>query len=149
MKRILFSVVCIFLIPAVFAEAGMADKNAPLIQAAEKGNLPEVQVALNNGADINATLIKKYYGIFVKGVTALIAASENGHAEVVKFLLEKGADVNIKNTDGLTALMVTSQKGHMDVIKLLLEKGADVNVEDTNGVTSLMVTSQDWIPPDN
>jgi ankyrin repeat protein len=127
MKRILFSIVCIFLIPAVFAEAGMADKNAPLIQAAEKGNLPEVQVALDNGADINATLIKKYYGIFVKGVTALIAASENGHAEIVKLLLNKGANLKAKTTiDDIdyTALGIAKMKGKKDIIEILEKAGA-------------------------
>lgn len=45
--------VCIFLTPAIFAKAGISDKNVQLIQAAEKGNLTDVQTVLTNGADIN------------------------------------------------------------------------------------------------
>ncbi len=51
MKRILFSMACIFLIHANFAEAGISDKNAKLIRAAKEGNLPGVQTALTDGAE--------------------------------------------------------------------------------------------------
>jgi ankyrin repeat protein len=120
MKRILFSIVCIFLIPAVFAEAGMADKNAPLIQAAEKGNLPEVQVALNNGADVN---VKRSSD----GGTALMMASEKGHTEIVKLLLNKGANLKAKTTiDDIdyTALGIAKLKGKKDIIEMLEKAGA-------------------------
>ena len=54
MKRIVLFMVCIFLLPAIFAEASKTDKNFQLVEAAERGNLVDVQTALNGGADINA-----------------------------------------------------------------------------------------------
>ena len=78
MKRILLFMVCIFLLPAIFVQAGTSDKNAQLIQAAEKGNIQEVQNALTDGADIN---IKD-----AKGLTSLMLASYKGHTDVVKLL---------------------------------------------------------------
>ena len=121
-KLIMFSVVCIFLITTFFADAGVTEKNAKLIQAAEKGILQEVQTALTDGADINATEVREDSGVYVRGLTALMMASANGRKEVVKLLLDKGADVNVKNIYGITALFMASAHGHTEVAKLLSDK---------------------------
>jgi ankyrin repeat protein len=81
MKRILFLVTCISLIPAAFAETNTPDKNSQLLEAAKEGNLAAVQTLLANGADANA---KDFIG-----ETALIGAVERYHIGVVKFLLER------------------------------------------------------------
>jgi ankyrin repeat protein len=138
MKRIVLFMVCIFLLPAIFAEASTKEKNVRLFQAAERGNLTDVQIALNGGADVNAKSIT--------GWTALIAASYCGYtygsyAEVVKLLLDKGADVNIKADEGITALKEASSGGCAEVVKLLLAKGADVNIKTDKGITALMEAS--------
>ena len=112
MKRILFSIVCILLIPAIFAHAGTADKNTQLIQAAGKGNLHDVRVALSAGADINAKNIE--------GATTLMLASRYGHTAMVELLLDKGADVNAKDANGATALIMASLSGYSKVVILLL-----------------------------
>ena len=53
MKRILsFSYGFIFTDTCHFCQADISDKNAQLIQAAEKGNLQDVHTALTNGADV-------------------------------------------------------------------------------------------------
>ena len=70
LKRILIFIIWIFLITAIFAEAGVKENNAKLIQAAEKGDLKTVQTALNESADINATSIKKYYRFIRKSCDA-------------------------------------------------------------------------------
>jgi len=54
MKRILFSLVCISLIPAVFAKADISDKNAKLLQAAKDDNLSAVKTALSESTAPNA-----------------------------------------------------------------------------------------------
>jgi ankyrin repeat protein len=108
-----------------------------LIQAAKDGNLPAVETALSEGADVNVKNTDT-------GTTALWMASQNGHTEVVKLLLEKGANVNMNDTTyGTTALWIASQEGHAEVVKLLLEKGADVNAKRTNeGTTALWIASE-------
>ena len=148
--------------------ADMSDKNAQLIQAAKDGNLPAVQTALSEGAEVNARdtthggtpliwtsynshaeviklLLEKGAEINAKannGATALMMAAYQGHTEIIKLLLEKGADVNAKSKDGITALWQAAQNGHTEVVKLLLEKGAEVNAKDTDGGTALMVASE-------
>ena len=121
MKRIALFMVCIFLLPAIFAEASTKEKNVQLIQAAERGNLTDVQDALNDGADVNA---KNDIGL-----TALMRASYCGYtngnyAEVVKLLLDKGADVNIKTNEGKTALMIAKDKGQKEIVGMLERSGA-------------------------
>lgn len=114
MKRILFSVVCILLLLT-----GCAKKNAQLIQAAENGNLPAVQTALTEGADVNAK--------DTDGVTALWIAAQEGHTEVVKLLLEKGADVNVRvtiNNVEWTILRAAKRMRHTDIVQLLKKAGA-------------------------
>lgn len=134
MKRISFSIVCIFLISTAFAETNVSDVNIQFIQAANDGDLPAVQTFLSQGADVNA--------MDDNGKTALIAAAFKNHTEVVNFLLENGADVNAKNNSGKTALIVAAFKGYTDVVKLLLEKGADTNVKANNGDTALTVAEK-------
>ena len=142
-QRIIILVFFIFLVSAVFVNAGVSEKNAKLIQAAEKGILKDVQTALTDGADINATSVKKYEGIFAKEVTALIVASENGHAEIVKFLLDKGASLSVNRIpDGITASMLAAENGHAQVVKILLDRGADVNAKKTEKVTALIMASE-------
>ena len=114
--------VCLFLITAIYAEAGISDKKAKLIQASEKGDFTDVQAMLTDGADINATEVREDNGVYVRGLTALMMASANGHTEIVKLLLDKGADVNVKNTYGITALFTASVHGHTEIVKLLLDK---------------------------
>jgi len=170
MKRILFSIVCISLIPVGFAGADASDKNAQLLQAAKEGNLQNVQILLDKGANVNSKdnygypalyfaaqnghteivkiMLKKGAEVNTKtidGVTALWIAASNGHIEVVKSLLEKNAEVNnVKRSkiDNATALMQAALSGHTEIVKLLLEKGADVNAKTNDGVTALIMASQ-------
>jgi ankyrin repeat protein len=136
MKRIVLFIVCIFLLPAIFAEASTKEKNVQLVQAAEIGNLTDVQNALNDGADVNA---KNDLGL-----TVLMRASYGGYtngsyAEIVKLLLAKGADVNIKTKEGITALTEALSGGNAEIVKLLLAKGADINVRNSKGETALVI----------
>ncbi|HTF97057.1 MAG TPA: ankyrin repeat domain-containing protein [Cellvibrio sp.] len=63
--------------------------------ACVSGNLQDLEIFLNNGADINA----RGEG----GMTPLHYAIEQGHLETVQFLLANGADKSIKDDDGETA----------------------------------------------
>ena len=57
--------------------------NAKLIKSAESGDLDQVKLLLENGANIHS-----------HDDAALRWTSWNGHLEVVKFLIENGADVH-------------------------------------------------------
>ncbi|MFA5292087.1 MAG: ankyrin repeat domain-containing protein [Phycisphaerae bacterium] len=135
MKRILFSIVCISIVSAAFAEPNVPDMNTQLIQAAKKGDLAAVQNLLDSGADVNA---KRN----IDGVTALIWAALNGRTEVVKLLLEKGADVNAVSDSGLTALDAAKTQGHTDIVQILKRPNMAIpvtkNVSDSNTENSAL-----------
>jgi len=61
-----------------------------LWEAARKGNLPEVERAIDSGVEVDA---KTAYG-----ATALSFAADRGHIEVVRYLLSKQANPNSKDT---------------------------------------------------
>lgn len=142
-------------------------KNALLIEAAERGDMPRVEVFLAQGAEVN--------GQNEAGWTALHKACITCRLDVVRFLLRYGALPNVKDTvghtplmdtceckneevsreivrrlldqgagvadiddEGTTALMRCSEWSTQGVVILLLERGADVNARDKNGFTSLM-----------
>lgn len=138
-----------------------------LITCASQGNTSLVEIALNQGIDINAS---------VGGRTALTEAANFHHLETVAFLLRHdvdinkpgtggntalnislinndavlarklilaGADTNIPNSLGHTPLMQAVQAGNDDLVILLLEHGADTEATDKNGKTAL-----DMLPAD-
>jgi hypothetical protein len=90
----------------------------PLMQAAEKGDLPAVQQLLAAKPDVNA----RDQG----GQTALIHACLNPQAspEMIKLLLAAGADPNIRSRNDYTALAWATSRGNKPVIQLLRHAGA-------------------------
>jgi ankyrin repeat protein len=96
-----------------------------LMEAAGKGNIPEVRALLEAGADPN---IRDN-----KGRTALM----NAWKEAAILLLEAGADPNIKDNDGETAIY-HSRFGSRDELELLVNAGADINAADNRGYTPLL-----------
>jgi len=95
-----------------------ADKS--LLEAAKSGNLSDVAVALDHGAQID-----RLDGRW----SALIWAATNGHHEVAKFLLDRGARVDIPSPlpegVGLTPLCFAAMRKDGPMVDLLLAKGAD------------------------
>ena len=69
------------------------DVNDALISAAQRGDLPKVQVLLTQGAIVDA------HGDDY--VTPLILSAQNDHTEVVRFLLARGAGVNFASRRGV------------------------------------------------
>ncbi len=93
------------------------DLGEALLNAAKNGDLAQVQVLLNEDADVNAK--DKNHK------TALMWAAVKGHTDVVKLLLDSGASVHIKTMiGGKTALQYATDKGHTEIIRLLRETGA-------------------------
>jgi len=83
----------------------------PIHDAAKQGNVEEIKVLLDNGADVNAEAIT--------GSTPLHLAAEEGHESVVQVLLENGADLNIQDNDGDTPAALARKNGHREVLQVM------------------------------
>jgi ankyrin repeat protein len=90
----------------------------PLMQAADKGDLQAVQLALAAKADLNAR--------DQDGQTALIHACRNPQASpaLVKALLAAGADPNVRSRNDYSALAWATARGNNAVVQLLRRAGA-------------------------
>ncbi len=92
------------------------DGETALMEAADKGNLPAVQLLLKCGAKAG---LQDH-----EGKTALMDAASDGHTEVVRVLIAAGADVNARDEDGETALMKALEDHHNDTAEALRAAGA-------------------------
>jgi len=108
--------------------------NDDLFEAAQKGDIENVRLLLDRGANIN---FKNYY----YGNTALMIASIYGNLDIVRLLLDRGADldldIDLQNNHGDTALMIASLGGVEDSVLLLLTANANPNIQNYNGDTAL------------
>ena len=142
----------------VIATAALgAAANAPVADAAKRGDLAAVKQLLKDGADVNeplgdgmtalhwaaergdpqltSTLV--YAGANVSAVTRigqytpLHIAARTGHPGVVKALLDAKAEVNARTSpSGATALHLAAASGNVEVINALLDAKADVNAKE-------------------
>jgi ankyrin repeat protein len=85
--------------------------DSPLHIAARKGELGDVRVLINHGADVNL--------IGDLGNTPLHQAAMAGKATVVLALLKHGANPLLRNEFSQTALDMARLGNHADVVKVL------------------------------
>jgi ankyrin repeat protein len=97
-----------------------ADLDKRLVAAANDGDLEQVRVLLQRGANVN-------YQIFDTGTTPLIAAARKGHVHVATALLAAGANINAIDHDVGAALYWAAFEGQQDMVKFMLERGAKLN----------------------
>ena len=99
-------------------------------EAARRGDLRGVKVALAQGADVNAEIDGECEN------TMLVISLDYKHYDVVRFLLEHGANPNLTNTEngGFPLLYARTAR----LIDLLVAHGADVNRQHGDGDTPLM-----------
>jgi len=91
-----------------------------LYEAAEGGDLRDIEELLKNGASVNAVL---------RGDgTPLLGAARKGRLDAVTLLLSRGADPNVTVPGDGTALTAAAAGGHGDIVSLLLNRGADPNL---------------------
>jgi ankyrin repeat protein len=140
--------------------------NAPVADAARRGDREAVTTLLKDGADVNAplgdgmtalhwaaergdadlTAVLLYAGANHASVTRigqytpLHIAARGGNAAVVKALIAAGADVTTKTSpSGVTALHLAAASGNPEVVTLLIAKKADVNAKEPDwGQTPLI-----------
>lgn len=112
-----------------------------LLKAAYNGSESGVLQALQNGADLNATVSYKYLSSLgyesltasnIANDTAIVLAVKERHIGIVKILLEQGADPNSESGDTLNdgVLEIAIFWKNVAMVKLLLQHGADPNKKD-------------------
>ena len=116
----------------------ITDKNsqvdAQLINAAFKGNLDDLKLAIEGGANVNACDQQE--------ISALRWAAHCGHINIVEALLDAGADINKTNSYGRNALLEAVFAQNFDIVKLLIDRGSDVNAKTSNNSSILFFAKE-------
>jgi len=104
---------------------------SPLLLAAQKGNIPLVDLLLRHGADIAAR--------DQAGNDALLCAAFRGHIDLYDYLAARGMLPNTRNTQGMSALMLAAEGRRIAMLGRLLNKLPDgeLNAADTAGRSAL------------
>jgi ankyrin repeat protein len=105
---------------AATGQAEDPDGLTPLMRAAARGDLAQVNGLLAKGADPNA-------GTTPQRVTALMCAAYFGHTAVIKALLGKGARLELKDAQGAAPVDWAALGDHTDLEKMLTGPGAALN----------------------
>ena len=107
-----------------------ASADAPVADAARRGDAMAVRELLAAGADVNAA-----HG---DGMTGLHWAAFNGDAETADVLVASGAQLEARTRLGAhRPLHVAAKEGHGEVVALLLNAGADASPLTTTGAAPL------------
>jgi ankyrin repeat protein len=165
------TVSCVVAVAATAARVSAQASNAPVADAAMRGDTDSVRTLLRGGADVNAAQadgmtalhwaalnsdletmnVLLYAGAATEALTRVGAytplhlASSRGHAAAVARLLEAGGKVGPFTATGVQPLHLAAQAGSVDAVKALVDRGADINAKDkTHGRTPLVfAASQD------
>ncbi|RFU69769.1 hypothetical protein D0463_01355 [Bacillus sp. V59.32b] len=101
----------------------------PLMEAADIGDIEEMEKMISEGEDIEAK--------DEDGSTALQWAVSSEDTEAAKFLLENGADINTIDTWKSTPLIYASSFEDSEMVELLLGYNPDTTIKDEEGMTAL------------
>jgi len=104
---------------------------APLHMATFAGNVPNVKLLLDRGADMRLRAKTKFRN------SPFLVAMLTSDFETVKLLLDRGADVLERQGEGDTALHEAAANGDLPLVKLLVERGSDLNARDDDGKSPL------------
>jgi ankyrin repeat protein len=114
------------------------DEGFTALHRAIQGNHPDlVQILLENGADVNASVKSGPYA----GKTSLMMASASREGSVEP-LLTRGAKVDQTDKYGATALAYAINSWNVEAIKQLASHGANLNWQNERGETYLMLAAQ-------
>jgi ankyrin repeat protein len=118
-------------VTAAAFDAVRGPDEAPVADAARRGDAGAVRELLRAGSDVNAAQ--------ADGMTALHWASQRGDAEVARMLLYAGARHDAVTRNGnYTPLHLAARSGRAAVIPVLLQAGADAKaITTTGGATAL------------
>lgn len=108
-----------------------------LVAAAHAGDLPAVQQAITDRANINAKVVTDRFRGEEFQSTALHLAVLYAQEAVAAYLLEKGADANVLDSAGRAPLHLAIIARQTNFVRMLLNAGADVNLKDAKGYSPL------------
>jgi ankyrin repeat protein len=111
------------------AQTRAGDPPPRLVQAALRGDRPEVERLLRAGADVNQR--------DARGRNAVLAATQGGHTEIARLLIERGADVNAQDDIQDSAFLLAGASGHTEIVRLALPS-ADFKRTNRYGGTALI-----------
>jgi uncharacterized protein len=142
-----------------------APADAPVAEAAMRGDIEGVRTLLKGGADVSAAQGDGMTGLHwaalngdaklmdvlliagaarealtrVGAYAPLHLAASRGHGDAVARLLAAGAKPNPYTTTGVQPLHLAAQAGSVEGVKALLDKGAEIDaVDKTHGRTALV-----------
>ncbi len=143
----------------------VSNKNEQLLQASYKGDAKAIQLLVDKGANIDATLMVLMEQVqrggdtpqMLEPIEALLKAGvslkddilfyADCYPNLIKLLLKYGADANYREEDGYSVLHRMSSFGGKyceDALKILIKAGADVNARTDNGKTPLMMIAYSY-----
>ncbi|WP_419950066.1 ankyrin repeat domain-containing protein [Candidatus Palauibacter sp.] len=107
-----------------------AGPDAPVAEAAMRGDLAAVRSLLAEGEDVN--------GALGDGMTALHWAAMKGRLDLAEVLIDAGADLEAgTRLGGHTPLHVASRAAQAPLVEALLAAGADAGAATTTGAAAL------------
>ncbi|XP_064632243.1 ankyrin-2-like [Lineus longissimus] len=118
------------------------DYDIAVSKACLSGNIEELKLLIEHGADINVRDRSRFITRF-KGfsVPVLFNAVEQQHVDVVKLLLKHRASVHNLDKFGRSALHIACAVGNSVIVQLLLDYGANVNLGNANRKCPIHVAS--------
>jgi ankyrin repeat protein len=121
---------------AVLILAGSATPpDAPVADAAMKGDIEAVRVLLKAGAEVNAPQ--------GDGMTALHWAAETGNLQLANLLIFAGANLEaVTRVARYTPLLIAAEAAHGALVEALVEAGANVDARTVGGATALHVAGK-------
>ena len=112
--------------PPAVVDSRSAARDAPVADAAERGDIEAVRTMLKRGADVNAAQ--------GDGMTALHWAVEGGHVEMAGMLIYAGAHLEaVTRIGNYTPLHLASRAGMARGVEALLDAGANPGATTTTG----------------
>ena len=107
----------------------MNEKDKDLFKAVERGDLNEVKLALENGADIKARDGEQR--------TPLHVAAYYGRSTIAELLLSNHAEVDARDHAQSTPLHTAASSGMPGIMRILIKNGAEVDARDIGSRTPL------------